>query len=298
MMKPPEKIPLETVHIDLFTVQNEKYITFVDAFSKYGQAYLLRDGTAPSIVHALLIFSTHHGLPITIVSDQGTEFTNQIFAEFIKTHKIFHHKTLAHSPNDNGIIERFHSTILEHLRILKIKQKDEPVINLMPYAIIGYNSSIHSFTKCRPYDLILGHIDPRDPLNIDISQQLLQDYVISHRERMQKVYEIVNDSSLHLRTEIIENRNRNREPEIEYMPQQQVFIKNPNATRQKLAARYTHDKVLADLPIHIYTSKKRGPVAKNRLKRVPKSAKLLQDPLADDSLRHRTSSRDKTGKFR
>lgn len=293
---PPPFKPFEIVHMDLFTAHNEKYLTFVDAFSKYGQAYHLRDGTAVSVLQALLSFCTHHGLPMTIVTDQGTEFTNQLFSEFTRLHRITHHKTLAHAPNDNGIIERFHSTLLEHLRILRLQKRDEPVINLMPYAIIAYNSSIHSFTKCRPYDIITGHFDPRDPLDIDLTEQLMQNYVQDHREQMKKVYELINESSLANRTTIIEKRNRNREPEVEYQPQQQVFVTNPAAARQKLAPRYTQDTVLADLPIHIYTSKKRGPIAKSRLKRVPKSAKLLQEPPETDHLRDdpSTSSRDKT----
>lgn len=82
------------------------------------------------------------------MTDNGTEFTNQLFTEFTQLHKIQNHKTLPHSPNDNGNIERFHSTLLEHLRLLKLQQKNEPVINLMPYVILAYNSSVHSFTKC------------------------------------------------------------------------------------------------------------------------------------------------------
>lgn len=290
---PPATKPLEIVHMDLFTAHNEKYLTFVDVFSKYGQAYHLRDGTAISILQGLLQYSTHHGLPLTIITDNGTEFTNQMFAEFTRLHKINHHRTLAHAPNDNGIIERFHSTLLEHLRILRLRQKDEPIINLMPYAILAYNSSVHSFTKCRPHDIIRGHFDPRDPSDINMSEHLMQQYILTHKDRMKAVYENINESSLENRTNIINNRNRNREPEIEYQPDQQVFVANPVANRNKLAKRYTQDTVLADLPIHIYTSRKKGPIAKSRLKRVPKSAKLLQTTPDDHSTD--TGSRDKTG---
>lgn len=278
---PPPSKPFEIVHLDLFTAQNEKYLTIVDAFSKYAQAYHLRDGTALSVVQAFLIFCTHHGVPITTVTDQGPEFTNQIFSEFTRLHKIQHHKILAHSPNDNGIVERFHSTILEHLRILKLERRNEPVVNLMPYAVLAYNSSIHSFTKCRPLDLITGHFDPRDPLDIDLSEHLLQQYLQDHRHRMNQVYDIINETSLHDRTQLTETRNKDREPEKDYVPDQQVFVRNPMASRQKLAPRYTQDTVLADLPIHIYTKKKRGPVAKSRLKRSPKNPTLLQDTIAD-----------------
>lgn len=279
---PPATRPFEIIHMDLFTVQNEKYLTIVDVFSKYAQAYHLRDGTAISILQAVLKFSTHHGLPLTIVTDNGTEFTNQLFNEFVNLHKINHHKTLAHAPNGNGIIERFHSTLLEHLRILKLGHKDTDVVNLIPYAIIGYNSSIHSFTKCRPYDIITGHFDPRGPFDVDLTKHLLQQYIQNHRNRIQTIYDTINESALTTRTNIIENRNKDREPEVEHQPQQRIFISNPMASRQKLAPRYTQDTVLADLPIHIYTSKKRGPVAKSRLKRVPKSAQLLQGATGPD----------------
>lgn len=289
---PPATKPFEIVHMDLFTAQNEKYLTFIDAFSKYGQAYHLRDGTAVSILQGLLNYSTHHGLPLTLVTNNGTEFTNQMFAEFTRLHKINHHKTLAHAPNDNGMIERFHSTLLEHLRILRLRQKDEPTINQMPYAVLAYNSSVHSFTKCRPHDIIRGHFEPRDPFDMDMTEHLMQQYILTHRQQMKDVYDKLNESSLADRTKIMDNRNRNREPEVEYQPNQQVFVTNPSASRNKLATRFTHDTVLADLPIHIYTSKKKGPIAKSRLKRVPKSAKLLQDTPDDPS--PDTGVRDKT----
>lgn len=101
---------------------------------------------------------------------------------------------------------------------------------------------------------------------------------------MAKVYEVINETSLHERTELIESRNRDREPEKEYEPNQHVFVKNPLANRQKLASRYTQNTVLADLPIHIYTKKKRGPVAKSRLKWTPKTGQLLQDTITTDAL--------------
>lgn len=109
----------------------------MDSFSKYGQASHLRDRTAVSVVQGLLNFCTHHCIPITIITDNGTEFTNQLIADFLRLHKIHHHRVAPHAPNENGIVERFHSTILEHLRILKLGQKSESVINgLMPFWLI------------------------------------------------------------------------------------------------------------------------------------------------------------------
>lgn len=292
---PPASRPFELVHIDLLTIEHEKFLTIVDSFSKYAQAYHLRDSTAVSVVQALLKFSTHHGMPITVVSDNGPEFSNQLVIEFLKLHNIQHHKVVSHTPNENGIVERFHSTILEHLRILKIQQRNESVINLMSYALLAYNNSIHSFTRCKPIEIITGHFDPRDPFTADLSSQLLQQYVIDHKNRMSVTYNLIQDASASHRTNLTDSRNKNREAPIEYSPDQQIFVRNPLASRRKLAPRYIQDKVLTDLPIHIYTRKKRGLTAKSRLKRVPKAAILLQDPPRDSSPSGRSSvARDNT----
>lgn len=297
---PPPTKPFEVVHLDLFSVDSNKYLTIIDAFSKYAQAYSLRDATAVSVIQALLKFSSHHGMALKYITDNGPEFTNQLFSEFTKLHKIQHHRTCPNTPNENGMIERFHNTLLEHLRILKLEHRNESVCNLMPYAVMAYNSSIHSFTKCRPIDVITGHLDPRDPLDMDTTQHLLQEYIVNHRKRMLKVYEIIHETALQRRTEITESINKNREPEQIYAHDQQVLVRNPLANRQKLAARYTPDTVVTDLPIHIYTRRKRGPVPKSRLKRVPNSARLLQDTEntnrvdAGSSPEAGTSGRDKT----
>lgn len=199
---PPPSKPFEIVHLDLLTIQSEKFLTIVDAFSKYAQAYYLRDGTAVSVVQALLKFCTHHGIPYTLVTDNGPEFTNQLFAEFVRLHKIQHHRIAPHTPNENGIVERFHSTILEHLRILKLEQKNESVLSLINYALLAYNSSIHSFTRCRPIDVITGHFDPRDPLDIDLTAHLLQQYTVEHKNKMNKAYNLIHESSTSLITKL------------------------------------------------------------------------------------------------
>lgn len=87
---------------------------------------------------------------------------------------------------------------------------------------------------------------------------------------------MINESSLANRTALIENVHKSCELEVKYQPQQHVFIKNPTASRQKLAPRYTHDAVSADLLLHIYTSKKRKLIAISRKKRVSNSTKLFQ----------------------
>lgn len=68
--------------IQTYLLHKTKSITIIDGFSKYAPAYYLRDGTTRSITQSLLHFSTYHGLPLTIETENGTEFTNQLFTKF------------------------------------------------------------------------------------------------------------------------------------------------------------------------------------------------------------------------
>ncbi|KAK9738358.1 Integrase zinc binding domain [Popillia japonica] len=47
------------------------------------------------------------------------------------------HITTPYNPNSNGCVERLHSTLIEHMRILKEQHKDEIIEKLMKLAIIG-----------------------------------------------------------------------------------------------------------------------------------------------------------------
>lgn len=284
---PTPSRPFEVAHADVLTIEQEKYLTLVDSFSKYAQAYHIPDCTGLSIIKAFLKFATHHGYPLTLVTDNGTEFVNQIVKEFLKLHNIEHNTTMPHAPNQNGMIERFNSTLLEHLRLLKVKHKNETAKNLIPYALIAYNSSVHSFTKCRPFEVISGHFDPRDPININLTERLMQQYINDHRERMETIYHHIHNMSLADREKSTNRINETREPQIQYEPNQEVFVRNPAAARQKLAPRFKSDRVTSNLPIHIYTTKNRGPVAKVRLKRPLKNrtVPLLQIPNTDLDLR-------------
>lgn len=59
----------------------------------------------------------------------------------------------------------FHSTILQHMKIL---QKDLEIPNKILYAILGYNHSIHSSTTIKPIEVINGHHSDSEPFNIDL----------------------------------------------------------------------------------------------------------------------------------
>ena len=93
-LTPTSSKPFEHIHIDTFKIWNENYLTIIDSFSRYGQAYPLKSLTGPMVIENILNFISHHGLPQKITADSGTEFKNKEIEDFCKIYKIeLHYKT-------------------------------------------------------------------------------------------------------------------------------------------------------------------------------------------------------------
>lgn len=196
--------PFEILHIDTFKFNNQIYLTILDKFSKLGQAIQTKSTTAIETCNALLKFFTFYGLPTKIIMDNGSEFNNATVKELLKLHKIEIHFTTPMHHESNSPVERFHSTLIEHLRLLRNEHGDDP--NLMKYAIIAYNNSIHSTTNFTPYELVLGHTNSRDPSEL-INKSFYSDYVSNHHEKLKALYKDVTQKSKEIKTKIIEKIN-------------------------------------------------------------------------------------------
>lgn len=283
MITPTPTKPLEIIHLDTFQASGQKFLTIIDAFSKYGQAYPIDGSNAVNILNALLIFITHHGIPQMMVSDNGTEFKNGLMQEFVDTHKIAIHYITPENPQSNGMIERFHSTIIEHLRVLKGKKKIFNVKEAMPYAILGYNHSVHSATKQRPIDVLNGHLDPADPFDIDINRTLVNNYTEQHREKTKAIYSELNQKAIELKERTIENRNKKRQVPITYKPNTKVYTRT-TSKRNKLLPRFTatkvksNNKVTVNLPNTSIHKKNIKHIPKTKKHKIDKDACLQMDP--------------------
>ncbi len=163
---PTASRPFEIIHLDTYTLEKSKFLTIVDSFSKYAQAYPLKSLAATEIADSLLSHFSHHGIPKQIIVDNGTEFKNTIVTELLSLHKIKVHFCSPYHPESNGIAERFHSTLSEHIRLLNNQNFANATIqNKIVYAVLAYNHTIHSTTNLKPIDVVQGHITSDDTFN-------------------------------------------------------------------------------------------------------------------------------------
>lgn len=217
-LTPTPKKPFETIHIDTFKFDNTIALTICDSFSKFGQAYVIPSLSALHVYQSLLQFISTYKIPENIISDNGIEFSQSILKDFAKVYKINWHYCLAQNPNSNAIVERFHLTLLEHMRTLKLTNPRLNPFEKLHYSIIGYNNSIHSSTNKKPVDLLLGHLELREPIDINNDVRTVNEQLETHKEVMNDLYKNIAEKISTEKKKIIDKRNEKRDHPVDIEP--------------------------------------------------------------------------------
>lgn len=120
--------PLQLIHTDLcgpmeqVSLGGMKYfITFIDDFTKMVHVYFLKDKL--SIIKVFKDYKckveNELGKSIKIVrSDNGKEYCNKEFDNFLSRHGIEHQTSTPYSPQQNGLAERMNRTLVERAKCM------------------------------------------------------------------------------------------------------------------------------------------------------------------------------------
>ena len=137
---------------------------WVDTVSRAVELYAKKDVTASSAVYPLCDITSRYGTPVSIASDKGPGFANQIIDEFIsllgtakRTPK------MASRPQALGMVERKNQNVLDLLRALVI---DNSAIRLewsqyLPFVRLSLWLLYNRDTQLRPIDFLGGAIKLR-----------------------------------------------------------------------------------------------------------------------------------------
>ena len=162
---PALALPVESIFdkvgIDLVvslpeTMEGYKGILVITEYlSKYPYAVPIRTKTAIEIAEKFFIYIAMFGPPRHLISDQGTEFVNEIVKQLTKMSGNDHKISSADHPRTNGHCERFNQTLISALK--KHSEEDPQKWNLwIPYVLMAYRTRIHSSSGFTPYELIFG----------------------------------------------------------------------------------------------------------------------------------------------
>ena len=160
--------PWERLNTDLIgplprSVDGHIYIlTLVDHFTKFLIAVPLRNKSAKVVAKAIFErVIAQYGPMNTIISDQGSEYTSEIWKHLMESWDIYHLTTGAYSAQSNGAAEKCNDSIIQ---ILTTLVADNPKIwsTMLYYATYAYNTAFHSAIKDSPFYLL--HLyDPIHP---------------------------------------------------------------------------------------------------------------------------------------
>lgn len=163
--KTPRKVPLqswpqtaspwERIHIDFAGPFFDQYfLVVVDAHSKWPEVQIVRSPTTSSVTEFLDELFSRFGVPSTVVSDNGSQFTSEQFAAFCKSNGIQHLRTAPYHPQSNGQAERFVDTLKRSL--LKINE-GEKIAKTLQVFLQTYRSTPSRILQGKsPAELILG----------------------------------------------------------------------------------------------------------------------------------------------
>ena len=97
--------PWERVHVD--HAQWKRWLLFVavDAFSKWPEVFIVNSTSASQTIDRLCTIFATHGLPVTLVSDNGPSFSSTDFKNFVSSNGILHRRVPPYHPSSNGLAE-------------------------------------------------------------------------------------------------------------------------------------------------------------------------------------------------
>lgn len=126
----PER-PWQKIGVDLFTFDQQEYLLLVDYYSKFIEVEWLKSDTrsATVITHLKSQFA-RHGIPETVISDNGPQFSSREFQAFAKEWEFSHKTTSPHHAQSNGMAERGVQTVKQMLKKAKADGKD-PYLSLL-----------------------------------------------------------------------------------------------------------------------------------------------------------------------
>lgn len=158
----PVGAPMDRVAADVMgpfevTPRGNQYVLVItDYFTKWVEAYPMKDQKAPTVATLIGEFFGRLGCPRQFHSDQGPCFRADILKELCKVMDIDKTQTTSYRPQSDGLVERFNLTLQQMLTAFCQKEKRTDWDIAIPYVMLAYRSTPQESTGLSPNMLMLG----------------------------------------------------------------------------------------------------------------------------------------------
>lgn len=129
-------------------------LTIVDRFTRWPEAIPLPNAESITCARALLrTWISRFGVPNSIVSDQGRQFTSALWRELHQVLGVCHNLTTSYHPQANGMVERFHRSLKASL---KARLNGPQWMDELPVVLLGIRSTWKAGIDAAPAQLVYG----------------------------------------------------------------------------------------------------------------------------------------------
>jgi hypothetical protein len=151
--------------------ENRYVVVILDCFTRFIGLYPSKTKDADEMAEIVLQHTGHYGVPSQILSDNGTEYVNNIIRELLELTGTEHIATIAHSHEENSMVERHNAEVSRWLREI-LYEKGLPITETdnnewskyLPFVQRIHNASKIGFIGLSPGQLLFG-----DRVNLDRS---------------------------------------------------------------------------------------------------------------------------------
>lgn len=134
----------------------EYLLTIMDVATRYPEAFPFRSIKAKTIVEHLIKFFSWAGLPRSIQSDRGSNFTSRLYQQVMAELQVSPKHSSVYHPQSQGAIERFHGTLKRMIRTFveaHPKEWDEAI----PFLLFATRDAPTESLGFCPFELVFGH---------------------------------------------------------------------------------------------------------------------------------------------
>jgi RNase H-like domain found in reverse transcriptase/Reverse transcriptase (RNA-dependent DNA polymerase)/Integrase zinc binding domain/Integrase core domain len=161
---PPQTIPIPErrfshVHVDIVgplpSSQGHSHIlTMIDRTTRWLEATPLPSISSKSCAEAFInSWISRFGIPHTITSDRGSQFTSSLWQSLSSLLNISHIHTTAFHPQSNGIIERVHRRLKASLTA---RCASPDWVAHLPWFLLSFRSTPHEISNLSPAEAVFG----------------------------------------------------------------------------------------------------------------------------------------------
>ncbi|CAB4042363.1 Transposon Ty3-I Gag-Pol poly [Paramuricea clavata] len=138
--------PWQKVGTDLLEYKGAQYLLVADYYSKYPILRKLNGTTSNAVINQLKSIFAEYGIPETLVSDNGPQYSSREFSTFCSHWGIGHSTSSPLYPRSNGFVERMVQTV-KNLLCKSEAAGEDPYLALLTYRTTPVDNNLPSPAK-------------------------------------------------------------------------------------------------------------------------------------------------------